>query len=755
MNSESQHLKESTPPIHWGMLKSRLIALLLLTLAPLAAAQSSWPEIQKQATERHGEAGTAAAAFLAEHHPERDEAIDPAIVLESIAVALRARNTYPWAKDLSEDLFLNDVLPYATLDEPRVLARERVHDLAAGIVEGATSAEEATQALNRELFKRTGVRYSTQRLRANQNSVETLDTQLASCTGLSILLVDACRSVGIPARVAGIANWTDRNGNHTWVEIHDGERWRFTGAAEYDANGLDRGWFTGPASSAIEGHDLHAIWASSWRTTGHRFPLAWNMADRSVPGVDVTRRYASEKQADENAEPMLAIRLWTSRGGTRLASQVWVQTEGEPEMGGIPLLFQVSQTFADPVDINRVAEIKDRGARPRQVSFIVDEQTRTATLDDSHQPGRVIELYWDELALSEAAATEAASRLWTRHADSIREERTAQLEALVINAGGPDMKLLKREFGEAPESGRRLWISMHGGGGAPPEVNDQQWRNQIRLYTPEEGIYIAPRAPSDTWNLWHRAEIDALFDHLIESAVIAWGVDPNRVYLLGYSAGGDGVYQLAPRTADRYAAASMMAGHPNDASPLGLRNLPFAIYMGGRDAAYNRNTVAQQWGDRLAELREADPTGYPHRLTIYPEDGHWMGGKDAEALPWMAGHTRNPWPATVVWHQGNTVHDRFYWLAVDLAQAAKGQTIRASVEGQTITIESEDVSKVELLLSDQLLDLDQPVTIIANGVTIHEALIPRTEQAIQRSLELRPDPTMIATAIITIEIPQN
>ncbi|MFG0291836.1 MAG: transglutaminase domain-containing protein, partial [Phycisphaerales bacterium JB050] len=581
------------------MLKSRFIAVALLLLAPIAAAQSSWPEIRKQASERFGEAGTQAAAFLAEHHPQRDEAIDPAIVLEAIEVALEARENFPWAKTVSDDLFLNDVLPYAVLDEPRAATRERVKAIAEAIVDQCTTAEEAAQALNRELFKKTGVRYSTQRKRANQNSAETLDSGLASCTGLSILLVDACRSVGIPARVAGIANWTDRNGNHTWVEIHDGERWRYTGAAEYDANGLDRGWFSGPASNAIEGHEFHAIWASSWRTTGHRFPLAWNMADRSVPGVDVTPRYAAERKADKDTEPVLALRLWSSRGGTRLAS-----------IANILGTNQSSETFTDPIDINRVAEFPNTDQRPLWIAFTTIGETRFATLDESHQPGRVVELYWDELALSESAATEAANRLWTAHADSIREERAAELEALVINAGGPDMKLLKREFGEAPESGHSLWISMHGGGGAPPEVNDQQWRNQIRLYTLDEGIYIAPRAPSDTWNLWHRAEIDALFDHLIESAIVSWGVDPNRVYLLGYSAGGDGVYQLAPRMADRYAAASMMAGHPNDASPLGLRNLPFALFMGGKDSAYNRNKVVQQWGDRLDDLQKQDPAGY-------------------------------------------------------------------------------------------------------------------------------------------------
>ena len=45
-------------------------------------------------------------------------------------------------------------------------------------------------------------------------------------------------------------------------------------------------------------------------------------------------------------------------------------------------------------------------------------------------------------------------------------------------------------------------------------------------------------------------------------AVINEDVNPNKVYLLGYSAGGDGVYQLAPRMADRWAAAAMMADSP-------------------------------------------------------------------------------------------------------------------------------------------------------------------------------------------------
>lgn len=720
-----------------------LSALIILALLPRQVlAEPAWATIRQAAEARFGDPGAQAADFLARHRPHRDAEIDPELVLEAIGLALQARDRFPWAAGVEESLFLNDVLPYAVLDETRSRSRARLLELCAPLVKDAATAEEAAQAINRDLFRLTNVRYSTARNRANQCSAETMETGLASCTGLSIMLVDAYRSVGIPARLAGIAFWPGRGGNHTWVEIHDGQRWRFTGAAEYDAQGLDRAWFIGQAGAAVPGHVLHGVWASSWAAAGDHYPLVWDMDDRTVPAVDVSDRYATPGAA--RPEPTLVLRLWTARGGPRLAADATLSHAG---------VDTTDRTHADPDDINLAAELPDPGARPVRVRFSTGDQTRTVTLTEDHAAGRVIDLYWNELGMDRSAADRAAERHWQAHADAVRDTRRAELDALVLTHDEYTMRLLRKDFGEAPPSGRSLWISMHGGGGTTPEVNDQQWRNQIRLYEPAEGIYIAPRAPSDTWNLWHRPEIDALFDRLIESAVIAWGVDPDRVYLMGYSAGGDGVYQLAPRMADRFAAAAMMAGHPNDARPEGLRNLPFALFMGAEDGAYNRNTVARQWGDQLAELHAADPDGYTHLVRIYPGLGHWMDRKDAEGVPWMAAHTRNPWPKTLVWRQGHTTHPRFSWLSVPPEEMAHGRTIRAAVDAQTITLHSTDVRRVDLLLHDDLLDLDRPITVIANGHTVFEGSVARTESAIAQSLRLRSDPRMIATASVSVEIP--
>jgi poly(3-hydroxybutyrate) depolymerase len=353
-------------------------------------------------------------------------------------------------------------------------------------------------------------------------------------------------------------------------------------------------------------------------------------------------------------------------------------------------------------------------------------------------------------SLTRQEAERVRDELATAILTSLKGEMAAEIAAKSITINGKTMRWLEKEAGDAPFGKRSLWISMHGGGGAPAQVNDGQWRNQIRLYNPEEGIYVAPRAPTDAWNLWHESHIDPLFDRLIAGMIATRGVDPDKVYLMGYSAGGDGVWQLAPRMADRFAAAAMMAGHPNEASLLGLRNLPFAIFMGGDDAAYDRNKVAGERAEQLAELQKADPKGYPHLVRIYEGMGHWMNGRDAEALPWMAKHTRNPWPDRIVWFQDDVTHDRFYWLEIPAGTAKAGHQITATTKGGAITLEGDVPDEVTLLLSDELVDLDKPVTVTINGKKAFHGKVPRSAETIKAALGKRPDAAACPSASLRL-----
>ena len=351
--------------------------------------------------------------------------------------------------------------------------------------------------------------------------------------------------------------------------------------------------------------------------------------------------------------------------------------------------------------------------------------------------------------LSREEADQARTLLWEAHAAQKREERAGHFTEQVIDHDGHTMPFWYTTYGERPPGGRSLYISMHGGGGTAAAVNDRQWENHKRLYQPEEGVYLAPRAPTNTWNLWHQAHIDPLFDRLIADLILFEDVNPDRVYLMGYSAGGDGVYQLAARMSDRFAAAAMMAGHPNDAPIQGLRNLPFTLHMGSEDHAYNRNRVAREWKQQLGELRENDPEGYPHRVEIHEGKGHWMEGEDAAALPWMAGHTRSLRPDRVVWIQHAVAHSRYYWLAV--GRPVTGTKTVVERRGQTIEIHAwDDQDSLSLRLDDTMLDLDAPVTVKQGERKLFRGKPARTIATLVKTMRERNDPQAVFPAEITV-----
>ncbi len=349
----------------------------------------------------------------------------------------------------------------------------------------------------------------------------------------------------------------------------------------------------------------------------------------------------------------------------------------------------------------------------------------------------------------------------------IQAERTAyvksawgaQWTAKRLVMGALQMPFDYRVRGTKPAGGYDLYISMHGGGEAAASVNDQQWQNQITLYQPP-GVYLAPRAPTDAWNMWHRDHIDAFFDRIIHLAVASQEVNPNRVYVMGYSAGGDGAYQLIPRMADRWAAGAMMAGHPNNASPVNLRNIGMTLHVGGLDASYDRNTLVVEFGKQIQKLQDADPGFYKYQVKVYPDKPHWMDLLDAEALPWMAGFTRQPHPKKVVWQQDTTVGSplattdpkvkdpptqwRFYWVGrPDRKVTPRQAMLTAEIRGQEVRIEKSNLDSVEIWLNDSLLDLSKPVSVFWKGDKVYEGLLERTAGTLFQSCDLRGDRDLV------------
>ncbi len=686
-----------------------LFAALALFAGPLAAAEPVWwaddvEQALKSAKANRAELEKAlnavpkeqrkGMAFLVANMPDADLAsLRSEFLLTNVSLAYKARAETPWGKDVPEDIFLNDVLPYANVDEKRDAWRKEFFDMCIPMVKDCKTPTEAVQKLNGELFKTLKLGYSTQRKAPNQSPKESIEQGKASCTGLSIVLSDACRAVGIPARLVGTPLWSDKRGNHTWVEVWD-KGWHFTGACEPDPNGLDRGWFVGAASQAKKDVPEHAIYAASFKKTQTHFPLVWAMRNKDVPAENVTDRYAKAAAPDAKAE--------TAKSASALK------------------------------------ELKAAlDAKPATLSELADKS-------------------FAKIALTKADAKAARELLWKAHAAIIQKDRAAEVKDRVLKDGTLEMPFFFKTFGDKPKDGRSLCISLHGGGGAPKHVNDGQYENQKKLYTVEEGIYLAPRAPTNTWNLWHEGHIDRMFGRLIEDLIVLEDVNPNRVYVLGYSAGGDGVYQLAPRMADYWAGAAMMAGHPNGVSLLSLRNVPFALQVGGNDSAYNRNKVGKEYGEQLDKLQKDDPKGYEHFVKIHEGKGHWMNLEDKVALPWMAKFTRNPVPEKVVWKQTGTPHDRSYWLAVPTKDAKADSLVIATRSGQTVDITSaEKVTKLLVRFDDRTADLDKPVEVKHAGKTLFAGPVPRTVGTLVKTLAGRGDPGLTFDAEVEVTLPEK
>lgn len=267
-----------------------------------------------------------ALEFLIQHMPESDlQKLSATYLLDNVTLAYKGINQVPWGKTIPNAIFLNDVLPYANVDETRELWRQEMMERCLPLVKDCRSPGEAAQKLNRELFGLVKVRYSTSRKKANQSPSESMEQGVASCTGLSIILADACRSVGVPARLVGTPSWTNKRGNHTWVEVWD-QGWQFTGAAEPSAAGLNHGWFENDASFADDSKPMNRIYATSYESTGIYFPMVWSRGSQSVPGVNVTSRYTAKRIPQDPNRTRVLITLQDA-DGNRIEQDLVLKSE--------------------------------------------------------------------------------------------------------------------------------------------------------------------------------------------------------------------------------------------------------------------------------------------------------------------------------------------------------------------------------------------------------------------------------------------
>lgn len=241
-------------------------------------------------------------AFLISYMPERDaKSLSADFLLENVQYAYKARAEFPWAKEVPDSVFLNDVVAYANLNENRESWRKDFYERFKKYVAPCKTMREAIDSVNKNVRDELLVDYNTKREKPDQAPYESMRQHMASCSGLSILLTDAFRAVGIPSRVAGTPAWHDDRGNHNWNEVWIDGLWRFT--EYYPSDDLDQSWFLTDAGKAIKEDVRKAIYAASFKPTGSYFPLVWDENIRYVHAENVTDRYTSLYRAQLSAMP--------------------------------------------------------------------------------------------------------------------------------------------------------------------------------------------------------------------------------------------------------------------------------------------------------------------------------------------------------------------------------------------------------------------------------------------------------------------
>lgn len=231
-------------------------------------------------------------AFLIAYMPERDlKSLSADILSENVEYAYKAKEQFSWAQTIPDSVFLNDVLPYVCMNETRETWRKDFFERFSPYVQNCNTIYEAIDSINRNIRDELLVDYNTKRKRPDQSPSESISQGMASCSGLSILLTDALRAVGIPSRVAGTPNWHDNRGNHNWSEVWADGQWYFT--EYYPDKQLNRAWFFADAGKATKGDRQHAIYAASFKPAETSFPLVWNRKINYVHAYDVTDRYTT------------------------------------------------------------------------------------------------------------------------------------------------------------------------------------------------------------------------------------------------------------------------------------------------------------------------------------------------------------------------------------------------------------------------------------------------------------------------------
>lgn len=402
-----------------------------------------------------------------------------------------------------------------------------------------------------------------------------------------------------------------------------------------------------------------------------------------------------------------------------------------------------------------------------------------------------------------AALKALRAEIWQEYVDKVaaeEPERATEIQKnkiTTITINRTKMKVQTKVVGKAPADGYPVFLVYHGGGYDPSgSTNESQWSGMADRYTATRvpAIYISIRSVSDNESSGQIFSTDIswpFYDRIIEDCILYMDADPNKVYIVGYSAGGNGVYQIAPIITDRLASATMTAGHPEGIDLTNLYNLPFYLNVGELDNAYSRNTITVEYSVKLDELAVKYGGGYAHWCFVHAGKEHGVVGDNAtspqtvvkdldawynaykkngalasasrntttantDAATLMTAHTRNPLPERIVYNVTTAKKpqrgiDSFYWLSTTLGSGV----LDVSFDKETNTFSFQRTlrmrsGEVTIYLSEDMVDVFSTVKVITKSGRVLEYTPEISEDVLRETTAERGDPNYQFCAKITL-----
>lgn len=279
--------------------------------------------------------------------------------------------------------------------------------------------------------------------------------------------------------------------------------------------------------------------------------------------------------------------------------------------------------------------------------------------------------------------------------------------------------------------------------------------------TDDAFIILCPSRPIDAAFSREASQSDE-FRHFLREVRRQFHTDTDRTFLWGQDTGGDAAWMAAVAHPHEFAGAIFVSSYlpvpyPNQVYPLllgNLRSLPLLTIWRECDestgpvrersvAAHNRAIMAVAKREKLPLAAKAAPPNLPLDLSAFAGNevdtilaqrrptsphrvSHWFRYPDQGDTGWLrlTKFKGDVWEQEQLAILASPTTDRDAYIT----KIIKGRLayIGATVQGQTIDIETRKCRRVDILFPSGLVDLDKPVTIRCNGKRRHNGPIRPT-----------------------------